>query len=58
MLELAKEWATARWNERTSWNGTWLIAVGVVALLFKPLINVVAWAAIIYGVYQICKKEL
>lgn len=58
MLELVKEWASARWKERSSWNGTWLIAVGVVALLFKPLINVVAWLAIAYGVYQICKKEL
>ena len=58
MLELAKAWAEARWNERTSWNGTWLIAVGIIALLFKPLINIVAWAAIIYGVYQICKKEI
>ena len=57
MLELLKEWALARWEERTSWNGTWLIGVGVVALLFKPLINVVAWAAIAYGVYQIFKKE-
>jgi hypothetical protein len=58
MLELVKEWASARWEERSSWNGTWLIAVGVVALLFKPLINVVAWIAIAYGVYQIFKKEL
>lgn len=58
MLDLAKDWAKQRWTERSSWNGTWLIGVGVIALLFKPLINVAAWAAIIYGAYQIYKKEL
>jgi hypothetical protein len=57
MLESAKSWVTARWEERTSWNGGALIAVGVVALVAKPILGLVAWAAIAYGAYQIWKKE-
>jgi hypothetical protein len=57
MLESAKAWVKARWVERTSWNGGVLIAVGVVALLAKPILGIVSWAAIAYGAYQIWKKE-
>ena len=57
MLELAKSWVKARWVERPSWNGGALIAVGVVALLAKPILGIVSWAAIAYGAYQIWKKE-
>jgi hypothetical protein len=51
------DWLKERWAERTSWNGGALIAVGVVALFFKPLVSMVAWAAIIYGAWQVWKKE-
>ena len=57
MLESAKLWINARWAERTSWNGGALIVVGVVALLAKPILGIVSWAAIVYGAYQIWKKE-
>lgn len=57
MLESAKLWIKARWEERTSWNGGALIAVGVVALVAKPILGLVSWAAIGYGAYQIWKKE-
>jgi len=46
-----------RLKERTSHNGAALIAMGVVALMFKPLVTVAAWAAIIYGAWQVWKKE-
>jgi len=57
MLEALKSWVHDRLDERSSWNGGVLIAVGIVALVAKPLIGIAAWAAIIYGAYQVWKKE-
>jgi hypothetical protein len=51
------EWIKARWSERSSWDGTVLVGVGVVALLFSPLIKWVAWAAIIYGAWTLIRPE-
>jgi len=51
------QWLKDRWAERTTWDGTVLIAVGVVALLFAPLVKWVAWAAIIYGVWTAIQPE-
>ena len=50
------DWLKKRWKERTSQNGIALIAIGVVAIVFKPLVGIAAYAAIAYGAYQICKK--
>ena len=33
------DWLKARWKERSSQNGVALIAMGVVALVFKPLLG-------------------
>jgi hypothetical protein len=46
-----------RLAERTSWDGGVLIAVGVIALLFKGLITWAAWGAILYGAWTLYKKE-
>ena len=51
------EWVKARWSERSSWDGTVLVGVGVVALLFSPLIKWVAWAAIFYGAWTLIRPE-
>jgi hypothetical protein len=51
------QWVKDRWSERTSWDGTILIGVGVVALLFSPLMKWVAWAAIIYGAWTLFKRD-
>ena len=51
------DFVKARWNERTTWDGTVLIGVGLVALLFSPLIKWVAWGAIIYGAWTLFKGE-
>ena len=47
------QWLKDRWEERTSWDGTVLIGVGVVCILFAPLVKWVAWAAVIYGVWTL-----
>jgi ABC-type transport system involved in cytochrome c biogenesis permease subunit len=51
------EYVKARIKERTTWDGSALIAVGVIALLFKGLITWAAWGAILYGAWTIWKKE-
>ena len=50
-------WLKARWAERSSWDGTVLIGIGVVCLLFSPLVKWLAWGAIIYGAWTLFKKE-
>jgi len=51
------DWLKKRWAERSSKNGVALIAMGIVALVFKPLIGIAAYAAIAYGAYQYWKAE-
>ena len=55
-MDLFKKWAKKRWAERSSQSGVALVAFGVIAIVFKPLITVAAYVAIIYGGYQIWKK--
>jgi len=57
MFEVAKAWLLARWAERTSWNGAWLIAIGIVIVIGSPFIKYAAYAAIAYGAWQIFQKE-
>jgi|TARA_B100001964_G_scaffold219437_1_gene261516 hypothetical protein len=51
------QWLKDRWSERSSWDGTVLIGVGVVCILFAPLVKWVAWAAVIYGVWTLFRPE-
>ena len=44
-------------GERTSLDGTVLIAVGVVCVLFAPLVKWAAYAASVYGVWTLLMKE-
>ena len=55
-MDLLKVWIKKRWAERSSQNGVALVAIGVVAIVFKPLLSIAAYVAIIYGGYQIWKK--
>ena len=52
-----KNWIKDRIEERTSWNGAALIAVGVVVLIAGPFAKLAAYAAIAYGVWAIYSKE-
>ena len=44
-------------GERTSLDGTVLIAVGVVCVLFAPLVKWAAYAAFAYGAWTLLTKE-
>jgi len=57
-LNMIWSWIVARFGEPTTWDGFALIAIGVVALLFKPLLYIAAWVAIAYGAYRVFKKEV
>ena len=52
-----KKWIKDRIEERTSWNGAMLVAVGVVVLIAGPFAKLAAYAAIAYGAWTIFKKE-
>ena len=60
-MELIKdwiEWVKARVSERTSWEGTVLIALGLLVVLMNPLAKILAWVAILWGAWTIYKEEL
>lgn len=50
-------WFVARWAERTTWDGSVIIALGVVTLIFSQLMPYAAFAAIVYGVWTLLKSE-
>tara|TARA_Y100000034_G_scaffold120013_1_gene162391 strand:+ start:150 stop:308 length:159 start_codon:yes stop_codon:yes gene_type:complete len=50
-------WLKDRLKERTSLDGGVLIAVGLVCVLFAPLIKWAAYAAIAYGAWTLLKGE-
>jgi len=50
-------WLLNRLKERTSLDGTVLIAVGVICILFAPLVKFAAYAAIAYGAWTLLKGE-
>ena len=52
-----KNWIKARIEERTSWDGAALVAVGVIVLIAGPFAKLAAYAAIAYGAWTIWKAE-
>jgi len=51
------KWVKDRLDERTSWDGAVLIAVGVVVLIAGPIAKLAAWGAIGYGAWTLYKRE-
>lgn len=54
---MIKKWISSRLDERTSWDGAALIAVGVIVLIAGPFAKLAAYAAIGYGIWTIYKSE-
>jgi hypothetical protein len=50
-------WVMARWAERSTWDGTVIIALGVIVLVFQGLLPYAAWGAIAYGAWTFLKSE-
>jgi hypothetical protein len=57
MFIKAKDWILARVTERTSHDGIVLVAVGVSVLLFGGLAKVLAWVALLWGIYTLVRAE-
>ena len=56
-IEDATEWVKDRVQERTTWDGVMLIAVGLVGLLFQGLVTWAAYIAIAYVVWTLVKSD-
>lgn len=54
---MIKKWITSRLDERTSWDGAMLVAVGVIILIAGPFAKLAAYVAIAYGAWTIYKSE-
>ena len=50
-------WIKARAKEMSSWSGASLIALGGLIILGGPFVNILAWAAVIWGIVSSCKKD-
>ena len=51
------DWIKSRLDERTSWDGAMLIAIGVIVLIAGPFAKIAAYGAIGYGAWTLWKKE-
>jgi len=56
-VQMLKKWINSRIEERTSWDGAMLIAVGLVVLIAGPFAKLAAYGAIAYGAWTIWKSE-
>ena len=62
MLRLSKggssmNWIKGRVKEMSSWSGAGLIVLGGMIILGGPFVNMLAWAAVAWGILSIVKKD-
>ena len=50
-------WITDRVKEISTWSGASLIALGLLVVLGGPLVKWAAYAAIIWGIVSMVKKQ-
>tara|TARA_B100000780_G_C21114685_1_gene450859 strand:- start:1994 stop:2161 length:168 start_codon:yes stop_codon:yes gene_type:complete len=51
------EWIKARLAERTSWDGATIVAVSILVLLGAPVVELLAWPALVYGLWTLYSEE-
>ena len=56
-LDLVMGWVKSRIAERTSWDGATIIAISVLVLVAAPIVKLLAWPALAYGIYTLLKEE-
>ena len=56
-LDLVMSWLKARIGERTPWDGATIIAISVLVLVAAPIVKLLAWPALAYGIYTLLKEE-
>ena len=50
-------WVTGRIKEMSSWSGASLIAFGLLIVLGGPFVKIAAYAAIVWGIISVIKKD-
>ena len=50
-------WIKGRIKEMSSWSGASLIALGMLIILGGPFVNILAYAAVVWGALSIIKKD-
>ena len=50
-------WIKGRVKEMSSWSGAVLIGLGAMIILGGPFVNMLAWAAVAWGILSIVKKD-
>ena len=51
------EWLKGRVKEISTWSGASLVALGLLVVLGGPFVKLAAYAAIIWGVVSMVKKQ-
>jgi len=52
-----KDWIMARVAERTSWDGATIIGGSVLILVGAPIIKLLAWPALAWGIYTLVMEQ-
>ena len=51
------DWIKARITERTSLDGISLILISILVLMAAPIVKLLAWPALMYGIYTLVESE-
>ena len=51
------EYIKARLGERTSWDGATIIGVSLLVIVAAPIVKLLAWPALAYGIWTLVKGE-
>jgi hypothetical protein len=51
------DWIKARLAERTSWDGATIIGMSLLVLVGAPILKLLAWPALVYGLWTLYKEE-
>ena len=51
------DWLKGRVKEISTWSGASLVALGLLIVLGGPFVNILALAAIVWGIISIVKKD-
>tara|TARA_R100000315_G_C5140472_1_gene80331 strand:+ start:386 stop:568 length:183 start_codon:yes stop_codon:yes gene_type:complete len=51
------DWIKARMKERTSLDGVSLILMAGLVIIAAPIVKLLAWPALMYGIYTLVESE-
>ena len=51
------DYLKARLAERTSWDGATIIGMSLLVLCAAPILKLLAWPALVYGLWTLYKEE-